>query len=50
MKRKKDKLIRDNLRRKRDEERRKQREAEEAEHKEIPYLAQIGIYYLISSS
>lgn len=47
MKRKKDRLIRDDLRRKRDEERRKQREAEEAEHKEIPYLPQIGTLYSI---
>lgn len=43
IKRKKDKLIREDIRRKREEEWRKQREQEAAENKEIPYRTQIGI-------
>jgi predicted phage tail protein len=47
IKRKKDKLIRDDIRRKREEEWRKQREQEAAENKEIPYLTQIELCELL---
>lgn len=43
IKRKKDKLLREEARKKRDEEWKKQREAEQEEHKEIPYRAQIEL-------
>ena len=42
MKRKKEKLVRDEQRRVRDEEWKKQKQQQEEDNKEIPYRAQIG--------